>query len=334
MRITLSSSSTIRYGKDERSFTYFGIVDTGSPFLTVPSQANNVLQSSQLERTNEQYGDVIGGMEWRCVPFATLYSQQKGPIERKKIVLGVASSEVLEETGGVFVGLINKDNSRPTALEQLLGQRYRSFCINFDTDLLTFSKSNISADDPNSLELVDLQPFGPDLHHYAVRCSRLVMHFIPQLPLSTTTTKLYKEYTSPTTRSNKLIIDVMALNRPLLVVLDTGLTGCIFSDSLTDELSSKYPYYDWKSGGDAREGGGSSTLSSVSAIDVGLVTANGSSVVGLSSCERYFYLNSFRLPWFYDENHHPHIIAVGTTFWANTKSLAVDFDTHRAKVKL
>ena len=58
------------------------------------------------------------------MPFATFYSQQIGPVERKQLVPGVALADVLEENGGVFVGLINKDNSHPTALEQLLGHRY------------------------------------------------------------------------------------------------------------------------------------------------------------------------------------------------------------------
>ena len=63
LRVTLSSSSMIRYGKEDKLFTYFGIVDTGSPFVTNPSQAEPILQSSRYDQTNEQYGEVIGGME-------------------------------------------------------------------------------------------------------------------------------------------------------------------------------------------------------------------------------------------------------------------------------
>ena len=139
-----------------KCLTSFGIVDTGSPFLTVASQAEPILQSIQYERTNEQYGEVLGGMERRRVPFATFYSQQMGPIERKQFVLGVVSTDVLEGTGGVFVGLIKTDDSRPTTLEQLLGHRYQSFCINFDANLLTFSKSSTSMVGENILELVSL----------------------------------------------------------------------------------------------------------------------------------------------------------------------------------
>jgi len=332
LRITLSSSSTMRYGKDDQSFTFLGIVDTGSPFLTVPAQAEPILQSTQYGLTYEQYGEVLGGMGWRRAPFATLYSQEKGPIERKKVILGVASAKVLEETGGVFVGLIDRDDSRPTALEQLLGRRYRSFCINFDANLLTFSKSSISVDEPHSLELVDLQPFGPDLYHYAVRCSQLVMHFSPSLPPLTSADKLCKEKKGEA-QSKKLSINAMSLNRPLLVVLDTGLTGCIFSDSIINELSGRFPCYDWKDG-DTTKDEGSSTLSSVCALDVQLPTVDGRSTVDLSSREKYFYLNSFRLPWFNDEERHPHIIAVGTTFWVNTKSLTVDLDSRRANIEI
>ena len=79
--------------------------------------------------------------------------------------------------------------------------------------------------------------FGPDLYHYAVRYNKLVIHFQNSISSKTNaTTKLCKEDKTLTT-SKQLRIDVMLLSRPLLVVLDTGLTGFIFSDLLTEELS-------------------------------------------------------------------------------------------------
>lgn len=48
--------------------------------------------------------------------------------------------------------------------------------------------------------------------------------------------------------------------------------------------------------------------------------------------QEYFYINNFCLPWFQDNNVQPHIIAVVTNFWTNTKSLMIDMDSKPAKI--
>ena len=61
-----------------------------------------------------------------------------------------------------------------------------------------------------SAQLFDLSPYGPNLHHYAVPCEGMSLH-----------------------------CDGQAVNfrpsRPVVVVVDSGLTGCTFSDSWMEE---------------------------------------------------------------------------------------------------
>ena len=76
---------------------------------------------------------------------------------------------------------------------------------------------------------------------------------------------------------------------------------------------------------------GSNSSSSSSSDKCG---GGGGGGVELKSQDKYFYLSSFRIPWFYDEDRHPHIVAVGTTFWTNTKSLAVDLISQRVRIEL
>jgi hypothetical protein len=337
LRITLASSDNNKRGDH---FTYYGIVDTGSPFITVPAQATFLLRPTVYKATKEQYGQVLDGMDWRRAPHLTLYGEQD-IVPLKNIVVGVASSLVIKETGGIFVGLLPRDDARPTVWEQLsLGDcshhKYRSFSMDFDNKMLILSKKNLLAADEvdedaaNSLQLVDLTPNGPNLHHYAVLCSELVLFFngngsSTTPPAAATTT---------TGMENTLRIPSTFLDRPLIVVLDTGLTGCIFSDSLTDELATKFPDYGWN------DTSSSSSSCCLVGASVHLPTIGGGAAVELTSRDnnnknnKYWYWNSFRLPWFYDEKTHPHIIAVGTTFWTSTKSLTIDLVSRRVKIDI
>ena len=75
--------------------------------------------------------------------------------------------------------------------------------------------SLVDKDDPEALPLVDLGPYGPDLYHYAVECKSLTIRW--------------------NDGRNETVL-ASNLKRPVWLVLDTGLTGCIFSDSLLEEL--------------------------------------------------------------------------------------------------
>jgi hypothetical protein len=88
-----------------------------------------------------------------------------------------------------------------------------------------------------------------------------------------------------------------------VAVIDSGVAGCVFSDTLLDELLS---VSDMKA------------VEDVSGLSVDLPRQSSSSILPLtlSSNPEYWFLTSFRLRWFRDGANHPHVIALGVTFLA------------------
>ena len=105
-----------------------------------------------------------------------------------------------------------KDDARPTFLQQITGN---SFTIDYVQRTLTLHRTaQLPPGTRKALNMFDLTPFGPDLHHYAI---------------------LVQSMTLQTKQGRELTLTAEATNsstRPIVVVIDTGLTGCIFSDSL------------------------------------------------------------------------------------------------------
>eukprot|EP00980_Cylindrotheca_fusiformis_P011111 scaffold2553_cov138-Cylindrotheca_fusiformis.AAC.19 len=286
---------------DEDDVIYYGVLDTGSPFLTAPASVVDVTRATIYPTTQEQYGESTGDIFWQMAPYLTLLGSIPDPtiIESKNVVLGVVDSPVLlQEAGGIFVGLVAVDDSRPTFLQQIGGGKYKSFVISFDQNYLQLRRGSfIPKNDPDAVQLVDLQPYGPDLHHFAVDCP---------------------EFEIVWGNGEKEVVTAASLSRPVVVVLDTGLTGCIFSDSLYHEINSN------------RNGRKQGTPKG---LKVSLTTQR-SGMLELRNSRKYWMFSSFCLPWFVDESHHPHIIALGCTFWANCESLAIDTISKRAKIIL
>ncbi len=275
------------------SFTYFAIVDTGSPFLTAPPEA--ISQPTSFPPTNEQYGESIGNMQWRKADAVTWIGMDGNVLEANHVVLGTASPLVVQETGGIFVGLVSRDDNRPSWWQQV--GTFRSFEIDFSTPSLFLSRHPLlTKDDPKAMKLFDLTSYGPDLHHYAIECEQFQLQWHNNTVL-----------TMPTS----------TLDRPVIVVLDTGLTGCILSTSLEVELGTRL------------------SEDTVYGLTVTLPTI-GEQRVKLTSSQKYWKLACFSLPWFYDEEEHPHIIAVGATVWASgaVKALVVDTFHKCARVDL
>jgi hypothetical protein len=282
---------------EEHDVFYYGVLDTGSPFLTAPSSVINVTQTTTFPISQEQYGESTGEILWRKAPYLTLLGNPT-IIDSENVVLGVvASSILLQETGGIFAGMMTVDDNRPSFLQQIGGGYYTSFVISFAQNYLELKRgSAIEKRDPEAFPLVNLQPYGPDLHHFAIDC--------PQFEI------IWND-------GSKEIIASSTLKRPVWVVLDTGLTGCIFSDSLYSEIRSK-------------RGGNSSTPIGLTAS----LMAQNKGILELRNSDQYWIFSSFRLPWFDDEDHHPHIIALGCTFWANCERLTIDTLSSRAKIVL
>jgi hypothetical protein len=256
------------------SFRFYAVIDTGSPFLTAPEGAMEFSHSlaRMYPATEEQYGESKGEMLWRHC--RTRIRGLETPL-----VFGVPQNNVLEETGGIFAGMILQDDSRPTFLKQL---GYSSFVLDYATRHLQLSRQSLLLNDPNAMIMYDLAPFGPNLHHYALECQAVTLY------------------------TGKEKIDISnRLSRPVVVVIDSGLTGCVFSDSWKEDLPCK-----------VKEVRGAE-------LQLGSQT--------LQSKPEYWYLSCFRLPWFLSEENHPHIIAAGATF-LNGATIVVDSNTRRLRV--
>ena len=390
---------------------YYAIVDSASPFITTPiiPKFQQLLSKRPRRReyshpTFEQYGDIVGKMEWRQADYVSVVGRSRpssssddsmggtttssvGIVEeRSNVVLGMASPEVIENTGGIFVGLMNKDENRPTFLQQF---GYTSFMIDFIQPSLYLSSESLlmplsnnfkesTTDETTSnkaihmtkaptlqqardknymLDLFDLQPYGPNVHHYGVVCNQI------ELTLSTTTMEtdgITSVGNKPPTQVYVKSVATDSFCRPVVAVLDTGLTGCVLSDTLYAELfneadsnkpsilgikvrlscsSSATTTKEGTTGENSSTADKARTIKSSNGV---ATTDKSTTTIDLSSSRntnQYWRWSTFHLPWFYDEVEEkelpPHIIALGNTFWTNgVKSLTIDTTTQKALIEL
>ena len=159
-----------------------GIVDTGSPFLIVPSICTSLWGCRQRDSSSplkSNYSDTIeiyGGqeysVEWK------IGDLELGPQKFKNIVFAEVGSDIMLPPGGVFIGLIkNKglstggESIRPTLLEQM---DYNSFELDVPKRNLKLSKGSLIPKNSNNIiKMVDLRPLGDPIYHYAVPVKRL-----------------------------------------------------------------------------------------------------------------------------------------------------------------
>ena len=293
---------------------YYAVVDTGSPFWTVPRAVRGRpwVPWKWYPPTKEQYGDTTDVMEWRWC---------RTVVPGKAILAGIPSERTMQNTGGIYAGLIAQDDHRPTFLEQILmdGRRCVGFSMQFGTDpSLMLYRNNFMVPEPSKLNptisyhalpLFDLTPFGPDLHHYAVRIDGLILR-----------------YADGSVRD----IDPSSCSRPLVAVIDTGLTGCVLDAPLADDLRI--------SSSDII--GISVMLPTVNPQPSTSVPASSSTssapakALKLDSMDKYFYASRIELPWWYQNNkkeapQHPYILALGNTFWTNPRIRSFSVDLKR-----
>jgi hypothetical protein len=107
------------------------IVDTGSPFLTVPAEADcaeqprrqaffgcaptTAFREASIPPSPELYGTFEASMDWRVAELRGLTARPQ-----LDVVFGAAPRALVEASGGTFAGLIpNGDGQHPTLLGQL-----------------------------------------------------------------------------------------------------------------------------------------------------------------------------------------------------------------------
>jgi hypothetical protein len=191
------------------------IVDSGSPFLTVPSTCSKFSYKykwgcyhpektfgSGYANTIEGFDNNQGPVVWRKAGFA--FNEESQP---EMLTFGVFGPELLDGPGGVFLGLIRDTDKwiRPSFLGQT---GYNNFCVDLrQTPQLVLSKEPMIRDDDDYIPLVrDLnRRYRAPVVHYTARASSFIVNDLP----------LKLDKTNPT-----------------YVIFDTGLSGMAVSEEL------------------------------------------------------------------------------------------------------
>ena len=204
------------------------ILDTGSPFLTVPSYCDETKwgcyrESSSIPSgylpTMEQFDNNEGEVKWRSAPFAFLNAtgSMMGP---KSMVFGVLAESLMDGPGGVFMGLVKYTDNwiRPSFLGQtnvkafsidLANPQQKSFTLSTQS-LLPTKNNNKNNNKYDYIPLVnDLnRRYGDPTIHYTARAQSITVNGFPLA-------------------SGK--------KKPIYVIIDTGVTGMSVSQELFDE---------------------------------------------------------------------------------------------------
>ena len=310
------------------------IIDTGSPYLVVPLD-DCALQPPRLSyygcatpgqfrqsgapSTSEQYGVLPGRVEWLQGDVAfgetetaldpggsiSMRVRFEGTRAGGNVIFGGGDRNVMGQSGGALFGLIRQVNTgpsstipaadlRPTALAQL---GFTSFCLDAGSRMLTLSSKPLirPKKEADALPLVDPRMFGDGVEHI---CCHAV--------------------------GNEVQIDGAAYRsrRPILCVFDSGLTGCVLSQSLVDEfgLSSR-----------VTKGTNSAARRGLQSLKLAISTERGQHVLlGSSEAESpLFYAQAIPLNWFVDATNGPHVVALGQCVLGRG-SLTVDGPERRA----
>lgn len=314
------------------------IVDTGSPYLVValddcdtqPPRLSaygcaspGQFDKSGLPGTAEQYGALPGRMEWLKgdVTFGDteVMADEAGNLALRlrlrdagrtggRLVFGGADRKVMSQSGGALLGLIRRVNNdaistipaadlRPTALAQL---GLSSFCLDASQCMLTLSSEELIRAEADALRLLDPRPYGDGVEHLCCRVD-----------------------------GDGLVIDgkLRRTRRPVLCVFDSGLTGCVLSQALVEELELEGLI----TSADGRM--------AVQSLQLALCTERGRKVVLQSSTRdsALFYAQAIRLGWFADRINGkcedgqcgPHVVAVGQCVLGRG-AFTVDSSTRRA----
>lgn len=210
----------INFTVDANRNSYRAIVDTGSPFLIVPSvcsyewgcvrpKADPKIADLPVIQTVESFGGQEYDVDWKVGDLKfkgaeEIGSAVPGRTTFRNIVFGSVGSDILRRPGGVFCGLIK--NRAKDIKPSLLGQlQYSSFRFDTRNNTLTLSRQGLLRPRPldNAIPMVDLRILGSPAQHYAAKVKHLFI-------------------------DNQEI-----LGRQIYAIIDTGTTGCVLSDDIT-----------------------------------------------------------------------------------------------------
>jgi hypothetical protein len=285
---------------DQNAFSFMSILSRR--LALIDREIKYVFPDSGYAPTIDIYGSQSGSISWK----KTLIQISKSNV-LKSVVLGVLDKNLAEESGGSLLGLVRNQKNivtekvqpRPTLLYQLAVENgaISSFQIDGPNQLLTLSRKSMisTGSERNAISLFDLRPLGDFVDHYAVEVMELKfdgMSFTPE--------SIDKGIGS----------NVM---RKIVAVFDTGLTGCLLTSPLWDDLSRMGLH-----------------LKEIKDITVSTKTIS-NLVFQFETSETdnpYFNVHPINLDWFTDEDTCPYVVVLGQTF-LNRASLTIDIDDRK-----
>ena len=193
------------------------IVDTGSPFLVVPSICStewgcltraqlDMMSDANLEDTTEIFGGQNYESRWQVAR-----DIQLGDLELNEIILPVVGEDVFRPPGGVFMGLIKykSDDIRPTFLSQT---NFSCIRLNIPEKTLELTSRHLLRDCVDTVDLLDLRKDGDPVRHYTALIKELYIN-------------------------GKRIGE----KKTLYAVFDTGTSGCVLQDELFNDEDTPNP---------------------------------------------------------------------------------------------
>jgi hypothetical protein len=314
-------TSCVRFLVNDKDGTskrvYLAAVDTGSPYLVLSGsglqstkESSGSLKPISLSpsvygATNEVYGMENGTLEWKD---AQVLFRSQPRLSSTNTILGFMDDldPLKSETGGTLLGLIKHPNPprqernyRPTWLEQVVlpdGSDVTSFSI--DRESLVLSNQSLISKQKDrhissAISLVDLRPLGEYVEHYVFQVKELCL-------------------------DGKCITSRSFGGRPILAVIDTGLTGCLFSEPFWEILVDQI-------GVDPRR------------VKNMVIRPEGNTSAEFSSGRKknnLYYAGIVTLDsWFYKDQEAPYVIVLGQTF-LNQGKLTVEIEERQALFEL
>jgi len=364
--LELSSGGTLSvrviFTSDKSLEVYKAIVDTGSPYLVLPSSnddnnkpegileqlmdiasANDdsslLLSQSKYSPTEEVYGAVTGNINWKLGKFSFRDDRLQIADSSSTAIVGVLDDALTNEaTGGgayeplALLGLIRNNNpnriprfpeARPTFLDQECiisddasddntNKQYRIKSFSLDgrpsRELTLSTQSLIPTTTSSIMELVDLRTVGDFVDHYAVLVESITFDDV------SITSQSLQAFTKG------------RVERPIVAVFDSGLTGCLlirnFADVIEQYMTSK---------GDAR------VCDEFTSVSLSLTQKSKDKQTKgkrITTCNikssveedpRLFYVQPIDLDWFNSIEYSPYIVVLGQTFLTQG-TLTIDID--------
>jgi len=365
--LELSSGGTfsvrIIFTSDKSLEVYKAIVDTGSPYLVLPSSNDNnkpgileqimmniasaanddsslLLSQSKYSPTEEVYGAVTGNINWKLGKFSFRDDRLQITDSSTFGVVGVLDEALTNEaTGGgayeplALLGLIRNNNpnrrprfpeARPTFLDQeciisddasddSTNKQYRIKSFSLDgrpsRELTLSTQSLIPSATTSVMELVDLRTVGDFVDHYAVLVESITFDGV------SITSQSLQAFTGS------------RIERPIVAVFDSGLTGCLlirnFADVIEQYMSGK--------------GSASVTVDEFTSVSLNLTQKSKQKQTKgkrITTCNikssveedpRLFYVQPIDLDWFDSIEYSPYIVVLGQTFLTQG-TLTIDID--------